>query len=138
MKYYHYTHEDRLETIIKSGVIKLSTANVFARDEKAIAWVSTNAHWENTVSLKPFEKQLAEQGCARIEVEADGFYTWSKLKHLAKMNLEIAGAMENVGIEAGGNPSEWFGSLTPIDINRWIRAEVYENGEWVEYDVFEY
>jgi hypothetical protein len=27
--------------------------------------------------------------------------------------------------------------FTTIDINRWIRAEVYRDGGWVEYDEFE-
>ena len=45
--------------------------------------------------------------------------------------------MESSGIRIGGNPSEWFGSFSPIDINRWIRAEIFRDGKWVEYEVFE-
>jgi hypothetical protein len=147
-KFYHYTLETRLEEIIESGTIKLATQSVCSKGEKPCAWVSSNPHWEATATKMfyddlgnsrwlTFEEQLEDFGCARIQVEPTALYTWAKLKHLAKMDLKMAEMMEIIGIEKGGKPSEWFGSLTAIGINRWIKAEVYKNGEWVEYDVFE-
>jgi hypothetical protein len=147
-KYYHYTPETSLENIIESGVIKLATASTFDKKEKACAWVSSNPIWEHTATKivhdglgdshhLSFEEQVIGFGCARIEVEPIGLYTWAKLRHLAKMNTTMADSMESVGLKQDANPSEWYGSLTPIDINRWIKAEVYRNGEWIEYDVFE-
>ena len=44
--------------------------------------------------------------------------------------------MELVGVESGRNPKEWFGSFEPIKKENWIKAEVYKNGEWVEFESF--
>jgi hypothetical protein len=147
-RYFHYTVETRLEDIINSEKIKLATASVYAKKEKAVAWVSSNENWEPTATKMvadnfgnpkklTFEEQVEHFGCARIEVEAKGLAKWSKLRHAAKMDSKMANTMENTGIKQGGRPSEWFGSLYPITINRWIRAEVYKDGEWVEYAIFE-
>lgn len=84
-----------------------------------------------------FKEQLESFGCARIEVEPKGLIAWKQIKKIANMNLKIAQKMEFVGKELGANPTDWYGSFSPIGINRWIRAEVYKNGEWEEYDVFE-
>lgn len=149
MKYYHYTPEDRLEEILDSEVIKLAKASTFNKKEKPVAWVSTNQFWEPTAtkmwadsngnySPMTFEEQLSEFGCARIEVEPVGLYTWAKLIHIARMNERFAYEMEKVGIEKGGRPRDWYGSLTPISINRWIRAEVLRGDKWEEYEVFEW
>lgn len=147
-RYFHYTVETKLEEIIKSEKIKLATASVHGKKEKAVAWVSSNEHWEPTATKmifnnfgKPikltFEEQLEKFGCARIEIEPRGIYTWAKLKHTANMDKNMTYRMEQTGIEQGGRPSDWFGSLYPITINRWIRAETYINGKWVEYAVFD-
>lgn len=147
IEYYHYTPEYRLEEIIESGEIKLANASVYANKEKACAWVSTNPHWEPTATkmvsdqfgnlrLMTFKEQLERFGCARIQVKPIGFTHWGKIKHLAKMNLEQAKRMELAGIELGGNPKEWFGSFEPIKKENWIKAEVFKNGEWTEYESF--
>lgn len=147
MNYYHYTPEIRLSEIIDSGLIKLATQSVYAPKEKACAWASTHPIWEPTATKMiinqfgnpiklTFKEQLEKFGCARIQVKPVGFVHWGKMKHLAKMNLEQAKQMELVGIECGGNPKEWFGSLEPIKKENWIKIEVYKNGEWVEYESF--
>ncbi|RXR17360.1 hypothetical protein EQG63_11265 [Flavobacterium amnicola] len=147
-KYYHYTTEFKLEEIIESEKIKLAVASVGGKNEKACAWVSSNPQWENTATKYEsdelgnyhkltFDEQLEKYGCARIQVEPIGLIPWNKIKHLAKMDLTYAESMVKAGIEMGGKQSEWFGSLYPIGIERWIKAEVYKNGEWIEYDVFE-
>ena len=84
-----------------------------------------------------FEEQLKNFGCARIEVESKGLFPWKTIRKIAKIKPIMADAMESSGIRIGGNPSEWFGSFSPIDINRWIRAEIFRDGKWVEYEVFE-
>jgi hypothetical protein len=146
-KLYHYTPEFRLEEIIESGEIRLATESVVdLKREKACAWASSNPHWEETATKLfvkdgittqlTFKEQLANFGCGRIEVKSVGFTTWGKLKYLAKMNLIAAKTMEETGIKRGGNPKEWFGSLEPIKSDKWIKAEVYKNGEWIEYKSF--
>jgi len=147
IKYYHYTPKYRLEEIIESGEIKLANASVYAPKEKACAWVSTNSHWEHTatkslrdksgnIKTLTFAEQLDILGCTRIQVKPIGLTHWGKIKHLAKMDLEHAKRMENVGLVKGASPKEWFGSLVPIKKENWIKAEIYRNGEWGEYKVF--
>jgi hypothetical protein len=146
VKLFHYTPEVRIDDIIASGEIQLATASVYDKREKPCAWVSSNQHWEETATKQmningqavqlTFKEQLENFGCARIEVKPAGFNTWGKLKYLAKMNLAFASEMERVGISQGGNPKEWFGSMQPITTAKWIKAEVYKNGEWIEYKVF--
>ena len=146
-KYYHYTPEVKLEEIIESGKIKLATAFKMNKKEKSCAWVSTNENWENTAtkmiqyqdgSIKQliFEEQLKRCGCARIEVESTGLYPWGKLKHVAKIDRQSSLEMEATGISCGARPKEWFGSLYPITNDRWIKAEVFKNGEWTVYKEF--
>ena len=65
-----------------------------------------------------------------------GLYKWNKLKHKLKMEKNTAYVLEKVGLEMGGHPSDWYGSLYPIGINRWIKAEVYRNGQWIDYKIF--
>jgi hypothetical protein len=147
VNYYHYTPEYRLKEIIESGEIKLATASVYASKEKACAWVSTNPHWEHTatkslrdefgnIKILTFTEQLEILGCTRIQVKPIGLTHWAKIKHLAKMDLEQAKRMENVGLMKGANSKEWFGSFLPIKKENWIKFEIYRNGEWVDYKVF--
>jgi hypothetical protein len=143
-KYYHYTAETKLKEIIDSGLIKVSTANTTHKKEKPCAWVSSNPFWEHTSTKSviengkriplTFEEQLAEFGCARIQVKPIGFYTWAKLRYKANFDLMWMRAMEESGIESGGNPKEWFGSLVPIKKENWLKIEVIRNGMWVEYN----
>lgn len=147
MNYYHYTPEFRLPEIIDSGLIKLATESVYASKEKACAWVSTHPQWEPTATKMvsdqsgniirlTFKEQLEMFGCARIQVKPRGYTHWGKIKHLAKMDLAQAKRMELAGIELGGNPKEWFGSFEPIEKENWIKAEVFKNGVWIEYELF--
>lgn len=141
-QYFHYTPEIRIEEIINSGVINLATKSIFHKKEKPVAWVSTNLFWENTATKSScdifgnvirlsFEEQLNNFGCARIEVKENGLMTWAKLKHEANMDLTVAKAFEETGLIQGSNPKEWYGSLQPIGINRWIRAEVLKDNKWI-------
>jgi hypothetical protein len=147
-RYFHYTTETRLEEIIESEIISLATVGIDNKKERPCAWVSSNPKWEATATKKirnqqgeitqmTFEEQLMNVGCARIEVEAKGLFPWKTIRKISNMKPKVADTMESYGIQIGGSPSEWFGSFSPIDINRWIRAEVFRDGEWVEYDVFE-
>ena len=147
-RFFHYTIETRLEEIIQSEIISLATVGIDNKKEKPCAWVSSNPKWEHTATKMAhnqfgeviqlsFEEQLNIGGCARIEVEPKGFLPWKIIRKISNMRSRDADRMELQGIQKGGSPSEWFGSFSPIDINRWIRAEVYRDGEWVEYDVFE-
>lgn len=143
-EYYHYTTLKGLFEIIESGKINLSTANLNHKKEKPVAWVSTNPDWEvsatkvwvtssGQIIFLSFEQQLEIGGCARIKVRNRGLMNWAKLKHVARMNLFCANNMESI---AGGKPREWFGSMFPIGKEKWICAEIYENGEWKTIQTF--
>ena len=46
---WHYTNGLMIDEIVNSGVIKLATAGV-SKTEKAAAWFSTNASWEDSAN----------------------------------------------------------------------------------------
>lgn len=142
-KYYHYTPETRIPEILKSEKIIPATLYLY-KNEKPCAWVSTNSVSENTAIKMAktddgqlfqlnFEQQLELFGCARIEVKPNNLYHWPKLKHVIRIDCEKAKLLEDIGIERGANPLEWYGSLYPIGMDQWIKIEVYKNGEWIEY-----
>jgi hypothetical protein len=143
IKYYHYTTEIRIPEIIKSGKINLATLYVYGK-EKPCTWISSNHVWENSATKMAstsdgrlthlnFEQQLELFGCARIEVKPTNLYHWPKLKHLIRIDSEKAQQLEDIGIERGANPLEWYGSLFSIGIDQWIKIEIYKNGKWSEY-----
>lgn len=53
------------------------------------------------------------------------------------MDLEHAKRMEVVGLIRGANPKEWFGSFVPTKRENWIKAEIYRDGKWIDYEIFE-
>lgn len=147
-RFFHYTTELKLEEIIRSEKILLAQKSISHKNEKPCAWVSTNINWEPTatklvsnlfgeIRKMTFEEQLKNFGCARIEVQFKGLIPWNQIKKIACMDLNIARRMENAGLELGANPNDWFGSLSPIDMNRWITAEVFRDDKWVQIDVSE-
>jgi len=144
-KFYHYTHNKALLEIIESGHIRLATASAYKK-EKPVAWVSANPHWENTATKMvhdgmgnyqnlTFQEQLANIGCTRIEIDPKILYTWAKLRHKIKMDSDLADRMEEIGIEQGANPKEWYGSLYPISNKHWMGFEIFEGGEWKKTEV---
>lgn len=149
IRLWHYTTEERLESIIQSEQINTTTNNVTHKKEQATSWVSSNPFWENTATKlltdgsgyfekMTREEQLERFGLARIEVNPKfGFYPWKTYRKLAKVEKKLADGMELSGIQNGAKIREWFCSFKPIPIDYWIRAEIFKDGEWVEYDVFE-
>lgn len=146
-KYYHYTLEDTIQKIIDSGQINLAKSYVNIRKEKLVAWVSSNDNWEHSATklfkdiygncrMLTFEEQSEHFGCGRIVVKADGFMTWAKLIYDTKIDKNLALGMEISGRKMGADPSEWFGSLYPIKKDKWISAEIFKDGKWIEVESF--
>jgi hypothetical protein len=142
-KYYHYTTENRIQDILESGKITQATLRL-NKKEKPCTWISSNQIWEKTATKMAkndeglliqltFEQQLACFGCARIEVKPNNLYNWPKLKHIVRIDKVNAKFLEDEGIKRGANPSEWHGSLFPIEMDQWIRIEIFEDGKWIEY-----
>ena len=142
---YHYTHHKALLGILKEGNIKLATAS--ALKTKPIAWLSIDKVFERT-ALKmvrdsinqttklTFDEQFEELGLARIEVKrTKKIHTWAKLKHLANYrDLSFIHGLEEVGLKCGAKPSDWYGSLTPITKNNFIKIEIFNGKKWVLYE----
>lgn len=143
---YHYTHHKALLGILKEGNIKLATAS--ALKTKPIAWLSTDKVFERT-ALKAiidrttkqkdkltFDQQFKRLGLARIEVKhTKKIHTWAKLKHLAKYkDLSFIQGLEEIGLELGAKPSDWFGSLSPITNDNFIKVEIFNGKKWVLYE----
>lgn len=141
-KFYHYTPEIRIQEIFNCQEIQLIKTHIKGK-EKPCAWVSTNEIWENTATKMAysqddnrliqldFEQQLELFGCARIQIKPTNLISWEKLKKSGQIDLKVAETYEQTGKKMGANPNEWYGSLTPIHINDWIKIEVYRNGKWV-------
>jgi hypothetical protein len=145
-KFYHYTTKWVLDEIINSKTIRLATKDI-PTNEKPVAWVSINPKWEHTstkmlrsmdgkIHQLTFYDQLIHFGCARIQVKSDGLNTWKKLIYSARISSADVDFLEHRGRTMGGEPSEWFGSLYPIGMEKWIKAETFIDGEWVEYRIF--
>tara|TARA_B110000091_G_C13720582_1_gene434582 strand:+ start:713 stop:1171 length:459 start_codon:yes stop_codon:yes gene_type:complete len=148
MKLWHYTSKERIDTILDSEVINLATAGVPKR-EKPAAWLSSNPIWENTATkpkidesgnrstMTKDEMDLA-LGLARIEVEVfSGIINWKHFKRVSGIKNSSALALESSGLNQNANPKEWFTSFKPISIDYWIKAEIWVEGKWVDYEVFE-
>ncbi|AOW10531.1 hypothetical protein [Flavobacterium gilvum] len=141
-RFFHYTREDLIPTIINSQVIKFEKYQ-YDESEKPIAWASSNPNWENTATKSiclsdgileslTFAEQVDCCGCARIQIKPTfKLHNWKIIARLANMQKEYIKPFENAGKKMGGNPNEWFGSLVPIPIDEWMRIEIYQNGKWI-------
>lgn len=139
-KFYHYTPAFRISEMLNSMEIKPAVIGL-GKNEKPVTWISSNPFWENTATKMmntemglvqlTFNQQVQYFGCARIEVKPNNLIPWKSLKHQAKIDRKKAANLIEKGEKMGGNPNEWYGSLSPIHINDWIKIEIYENGKWV-------
>jgi hypothetical protein len=143
MTVWHYTVGIRLESILKEGQIKPSTA--FApKNERKIVWFTTSGEWEQTANKSVTDnagklhhlntEQTAEVcgGLARIGVdESTAPYTWRDLKELSGMSGPQAQGLYRGAIEKGSRLSAWRGALDPVPREKWLAVEVMENGVWV-------
>lgn len=146
-RFFHYTAEDRLETILDSEHIKVATANL-PKKVKPAAWFSTNETWEHTATKfamnergelteLSLDEMIEMCGLARIEIEpTTPLITWAKYRHESGMSVQLADELETIGRKKGASPGQWYTSFRPVSIDYWIRAEVWRNGKWVEYEVF--
>ena len=149
-KYYHYTIPSYLKRIIADGKINVARSHI--SKVKGIAWVSSNPLMENT-SLKgcidvrtgirtslDFQGQHETSGCARIQVDPSVLTKWSVLKHKAgykkaerNFSRALSDELDEIGLDVGADPSEWYGSLYPITEDKFLRFEVWNGSEWVEF-----
>ena len=128
-KYYHYTVEDRLKTILDTKVIKPSPHRKkdLMYGEKQFTWLTTNPCWDNTALYGNSNDLLDKAGRIRITVKGsypkpkktNGIPHWDNLVKLAK--------------KVGVNPNDWAVSKKLIHAANIETIEIWENSEWVDY-----
>ena len=135
---YHYTIGNYLLDIIKSGVLRVSTAATPRRREQAV-WFSTNPLYEPTIAkmslsmdgkLQAHDIKWTHDNCGglvRIAIE-DRFapHSWNAYVRLSKMNKRFAEVFMKVGIEVGSNPLEWYCCFYPLQSKHWLSIERFD------------
>lgn len=143
---WHYTTMKHLREILISEVIQLS--NPLLRGVKPASWVSSNPHWEviaNKMYARPTgeivkhistEEMFNIVGVARIEVvPTDSYITWKKYRHVSGISQWDFLTMEQVGIDRGANPSEWYARFSPIPKEEWLTTQIRIDGKWIDLTV---
>lgn len=134
-RFWHYTTIGRLEQIVKSGQINLSS------DVVPAAWVSSEPVWESIANkLTPYgfrytKEQMFQMGVARIEVKFTSRYiTWGKYRYNRGIDENTFYAMELLAIRNSADTKKWRATFSPIKKEEWLALEVNQEGEWVQYD----
>ncbi len=136
MGIWHYTRLARLEEIIKSGVIRLTTAGI-DKKEQATAWFSTNPDFEPTITSGEGKDELYQlgEGPARIEVVPDlPFRTWKEHKKKSGIDKLWAEAIELISLNMGANLDEWLVLYEPVSEKYWVSSEIWNGDSWVPFD----
>lgn len=136
---YHYTSErHHLPKILASGELK---GRADMPGERPLIWFSAHPFWEPTAT-KPrvvggfmvpqtFDGFRAGFGCVRFVLPADDarLMPWRRACKFAGIPKRDRWAMETVGVEAGGDPRQWFALSGPLPLEE-MKAERLEGGEW--------
>jgi hypothetical protein len=139
---WHYTIRDRLEMIVRSGVILPATAYV-DKSEKPIVWFSTNPWWEETANkwladpdgsiraLDMMETHAFGGGLVRIGVAPETApHDWQALKNLSGMHSKTAAGLYSIAVGRGARPGEWWGTFDPVPQDDWIALEFFDGSRW--------
>lgn len=137
---YHYTSVVQLEKILHDGFLKVSETDRKYGIKPAI-WFSKNTDWEPTATKKVFngekvvqlskEEQLNSIGIARIGIPfSKHLISWRKYRHVGNIHANFHAILEQVGIEKGSRPSDWFCSLKNVPGREWVSVEYYDGSRW--------
>lgn len=144
MKLYHYTNGNKIHRILQEGLINTSPDKPKPR-EKGIVWLSSHPEWEKTANkiiLKDGETTLLNQketeyyckGLFRLVLDTETYPSkveqWPKIAVLARMPQNIKKRLVSRAKKASVNPSQWFGTLHPIE-TKYLTVEVYINNKWI-------
>lgn len=143
---YHYTTGLKLRSIINSGVIKPSTAQV-PPNEKPVAWFSTSPEWEPTATKVPIPGKpgqlvtaKAQGGLVRITVPMDSVpYRIQQLPKIAGTSLKAYAGLILAGLELGADPGAWRFTPTPVPSALFREVEFYDfaSDRWLAIDLAE-
>lgn len=159
---WHYTKGLRFPEILESGQIvpsppipddmaqELMRSNPEALTrvmrEAPIVWFSLNQHWEETTAVLRIDtatgkmerlsmEESAEAVCGLYRigvVVSDTLYQWKELKKLARMPSGMAAGLYESAREQGANPNEWYGSLEPVPMSKWVAVQRFDGGQWID------
>ncbi|MBK7311199.1 MAG: hypothetical protein IPI93_10500 [Sphingobacteriaceae bacterium] len=118
---YHYTSLIHLEKILQDGYLKVSDADRKFGIKPAI-WFSKNTNWEPTATKMVFngsemveltqEEQQKTIGMVRFGIPfSNQLVSWRKYGHIGKIAPKLHAALEQIGIEKGARPGQWYCSL---------------------------
>jgi hypothetical protein len=143
---FHYTTVQKLELIVKDGVIK-PTDSFIAENERPVVWLSLNPVYERTAFKARFDSvtgmvqtltfdEMVDVGFARIALnEADFPMGWKDFKALSGCPREAIMGLEKAAKVQHSNPSEWRISFDPIPSGKWAMVEIIdkETKDWVPF-----
>lgn len=135
---WHYTLPLHLEKILKDQILKVSEAEKKFGIRPAI-WFSKNQIWEPTASKMlssgkwmSMEEQSKKFGLVRIGIEFNkNLISWGRYRYDAKINLSLYKTMQELGIEKGAKPTDWYCSFKNIASSEWVEIQEYISGNWV-------
>ena len=143
---YHYTTGLKLFSIINSGHIRPSTAQV-PPNEKPVTWFSTSPEWEPTATKCSIPGKLgqliaakAQSGLVRITVPSSTApYVFQQLPLIAGTKPSVCIGLLIAGLELGSDPDTWRFTPTPVPTTLFREIEFYDfaNDRWVAVDMAE-
>ncbi len=132
---WHYTWDYRIGDILRSGYVDVARLGV-SPNEKAIAWFSSNAIWENTVrktrDVIGMEEMLA-RGIRLYRVgvlPAAAPLKWSAIRAQSGMSSKAANGLAALAAKWGASPWEWYGSFSPVPRSEWQAVEMFGENGW--------
>ena len=140
MRLYHYTKGDHIESLIRDGVIALSTMYV-PEHEKPVVWCSTNPVWEGTVSAVDGSMgELARRhgGAYRIKIEPSAApLRWKEAVNACGIDRDTAKALGKSAKAHHASVSDWRASMTPIPSAAWLAIEKWDGTKWVDAGIWD-
>jgi hypothetical protein len=137
---WHYTKAVHVRSILRDGVIRPATA-FLPEGETPVVWFSTRQHWEPTAGmghvdagglLRTCSMEETARHCGgvwRFGLAITALTPWRELKRATGISPRMARALESAARSHGADPSLWYGSLTPVAVDR-CAAQVFDAGEW--------
>jgi hypothetical protein len=139
---WHYTTGQKFELIAECGLLMPTEVGI-AKNEKPVLWFSKNQSWEptaNKMRRSPdgkliFLDQLgtAEHGggLVRFGIKKNSVHHWHALIKAACIPETTVRSLEAAGIKQGAKPSDWCGTLKPVNVDECSAIEVLnQDGKW--------
>jgi len=148
---YHYTHLDAAQQILDDRYLKVSQWEIDNNVEHPALWLSLHPHWESTATKMvvnekgsphqlSFEEQWTSIGCVRFVMpfEQMQIISWDQYKVIMQNDPQgLLEAMEQVGLQCGADPTNWYASLEDISLEKVIACQIWTGLEWMDIELNE-